>query len=394
MECPSGFIVFVIIFIVIAVIRAIANWSGEQGYHSNIQSAVDRGLSVRCKNDTVHTDDGQNLPVIEVSISGVIAVPRHNYPVAIRVWMTDITENESDPYAVFCTISDLTDEKGFYYFLEKTHVPYQLTEVDGMPVTGIPAFALVLPKKGQRKLRVVVVVTSQFNEDEAYAVGMTTIWHTQQTAGYLEFEQQTREQERQIALLALAVAAADGTVDKREVGVIRRFFTERLEGREDAEERRARITETLQDAMGGIKSGRRESSQMLVDLCQEITQHNDSAFSQSCYELCVEVAVADEVLHDDEQSALRFIASNLQLPSEFVREVHDRNVRLSHFHEGEDEKLIGMPSGLSREEKIAFLNEEYNKWRRRATHKDPKIAAEASLRLERITKLRRALTDE
>ncbi|MFQ5668662.1 MAG: hypothetical protein ACE5I7_19840 [Candidatus Binatia bacterium] len=52
-----------------------------------------------------------------------------------------------------------------------------------------------------------------------------------------------------------------------------------------------------------------------------------------------------------------------------------------------------MPAGLSHKEKLEFLNSEYRKWRTRVTHSDANVAAEASLRLERITKLRRELTD-
>ena len=107
----------------------------------------------------------------------------------------------------------------------------------------------------------------------------------------------------------------------------------------------------------------------------------------------LEVAAADDVMHENEKQSLQFIATQLQLPDDFVREVHDRNLRLHMYDEAEDEALIGMPHGLSHEEKIDYLNKEYTKWRSRATHKDPKITAEASLRLQRITKMRRQLTE-
>ena len=63
------------------------------------------------------------------------------------------------------------------------------------------------------------------------------------------------------------------------------------------------------------------------------------------------------------------------------------------YNEAGEASLLEMPPGLSHQEKIDFLNREYRKWRLRVTHKDPEVAADASLRLERITKMRRELTD-
>ena len=55
--------------------------------------------------------------------------------------------------------------------------------------------------------------------------------------------------------------------------------------------------------------------------------------------------------------------------------------------------LLDMPTGLSIEEQISFLNREYQKWRSRVTHKDANIRTEAEIRLKRITERRRELDE-
>ena len=392
MECAVAFVVF----FVIAIIWAFLTSGGQGGYTSNdeLQRAVDRGLTVHCTDNTFTDEEGRELPVVEVSISGLVAVPHANCPCALRVWITDVTGGEDEPYAVYCMIRDVADENGIFTIVENMTLPHELSEVQDMGVAGVPSFALVLPHKGQRQLRMHVALTSQWDEQKVYTYGSTTFWHTQETVGYMELEAHTREQERQISQLALSVAAVTGSVDKRNLAVIRRFFASRLEGEEDAQERRQTLTQQLQETMDAIKRGAKQPSELMIEICRDIAAGDqDDAFRHTCYELCVEVAAADEKIHQREEEALQFIAAQLNIPAEFAREAHDRNLRLHMYGEADGEAAIGMPTGLSHEEKIDFLNKEYTKWRGRATHKDPKVAAEASLRLERITKLRQQLTE-
>jgi len=394
----EAIVLIIVVWIVIAVIRA-AGRSAQQKHAASkllqhVQEARRKGIAVRCADDTFTPDSGgPSMPLKSISISGSIVVPKPNQHVRIKIALADITSSSEDAYPVFCMIPELCDEDGLFQFDQPTTIPYEFSEISDMVLGTIPLFALVCPAKGARRLRLSVVFVDAADPDRAFTFGTSTFSFVQDTLGYLEIQERTRARERQIASLALAISASDGHIDKRESAVIRRFFAERYARVDDTGERRAKVTEALKETLSRLKEVGESSSQVISELCVELAGDSDEAVAQTAYELCVQIVAADEVVDKREQRALSFIADQLELPEQYVREVHDRNLRMSMYDETEEEQLIGMPRDLSHEEKLEHLNAEYRRWRARVTHKDPEVAAEATLRLERITKLRRQLTD-
>ena len=392
------FVGLIVIWIVVSVIRAV--WTNASDVREanqlreHVRGVVEKGLTVHCSNGSFEPSvGGPSLAVARVSISGAIVVPHDNQPVQFRVRVADISEDSDDPHPIFCTIPELSDEDGIYVSDQVSEIPYQLSEVSEMPIAGIPLFALVGPRGGKRKIRISVAVTPNDEWEPVFSIGSTEFTYTAEGVGYLELKERTEALEQQIAALALAMAAADGHIDKRELNVIRRYFSERFAGMETADNRRQKVTSTLQATLRQIRSDNEKPGRIIARLCNELHTDGDPSVAQSAYELCVEIAGADQTVGRREQKALDYIAERLELPDEFVREAHDRRLRLTMYGETREQDLIDMPQGLSDDEKRAFLNSEYRKWRARATHKDKQIAAEASLRLERITKLRAQLSE-
>lgn len=388
----------IIVWIIIAVIRAAMRSSEQQqaatALRQHVEDAIREGVTVRCMDDEFTPESGgPSLPIKRVAISGSIVVPQANQHVRIVIRLADITASGDDAYPVFCMIPDLCDEDGLFHLEQSTTIPYQFSEVSEMVVGAIPLFAIVCPAKGARRLRLSIVVVDAASRDLVYTHGSSTFSFIQETLGYLEIQDRTRARERQIAALALAISASDGHIDKRELGVIRRFFAERYSDADDADERRAKITEALQETLTRLKEKQETPSEVISHLCAELASDGDETIVQTAYELCVQVVAADEAVDRREQRALSFVAERLNLPDRYVQEVHDRNLRLSMYDEAEEEQFIGMPTNLSHEEKLEYLNSEYRRWRARVTHKDPEVAAEAALRLERIAKVRRRITD-
>jgi len=390
--------VIIVAWIIIAVIRAVMR-SLQQGQaatalRQHVEDARRKGVTIRCTDDKFTPESGgPPLPFKRVAISGSIVVPQPNQHVRIVIGLADVTASEDNAYPVFCMIPDLCDEDGLFHLEQPTTIPYQFSEVSDMALGAIPLFALVCPVKGTRCLKLSVALVDAATGDRVYTHGSSTFSFVQETLGYLEIQERTRARERQIASLALAISASDGHIDKRESTVIRRFFAERYSQVDDTGERRAMITEALQDTLARLKEKKENPSEVISHLCAELADDGDETIAQTAYELCVQVVAADEAVDRREQRALSFVAERLNLPDRYVQEVHDRNLRMSMYDEAEEEQLIGIPADLSHEEKLEYLNSEYRRWRARVTHKDPEVAAEATLRLERITKLRRQLTD-
>ena len=385
-----GIIVF---FVVIAVIRGALENASHQRTIDRLADEVGKGLTIRCRPDTWQPEDSdERWSVIHVILSGTVVCPRPNYPACFRVRVLDVTDSNDDPMPVFCGVSELSDDDGVYAFDQECELPYEVSSIDKMDLASIPSFALVGPREGRRQLRVFVMITGAHNIENVLAAGEVTHQYTQEMVGYATRRENTEKFERQIAMLALTVSASDGHIDKRESKVIRRFFAEAYESRDDGEERKRDVTKVLQSTLKKLKSGDETPDEIIDRVCGDLHAADDGSASQAAYELCVDVVAADDSVEPVERETLNRIGSRLGLSREFVTEVEERAFRLSMFDEIEEEDALGIPRGLSPEDKIKHLDQEYRKWRRRVTHSDPSVASDASMRMERIAKLRSQLS--
>lgn len=375
------------------IIWAIVSWyQSQEGPNTSDVGPLDQGIRLRTLPDVFTADDGTSLPVALVLATGSFEVPRDGHPVVIQARIADITEGEKEMMPVLCSVPDLADEDGVYAVDELIDVPHQFASIEDYNICVLPLPELIAPRRGKRRLRVFVAVADSFDLDRAFAQSFVDMTYDQASLGYLEIGDYLRACEKHIASLALAVAASDGHLDHAEVGTIKNFFTARYEGQEDAEELKSGASNTLRTTLQRLQSDPASAGLLIDSACEQLASEHAFGMRQQAYELCVQVVASDGRIDPAEQTALVKVASRLQLPDEFVREAHDRFIRISMFDGASDEVVIGMPIDLSEEEKLDFLTSEYRKWRKRATHSDSEIVAEATERLERIARLRRRLT--
>jgi tellurite resistance protein len=341
-------------------------------------------------------DASPPMPVKQVSVSGTFQVPREGQMVMFRVWIGDVTESLEKAKQLRCFIPDITDAQGNYSFTQELSIPHQFLKVEMMPITSIPLFALRCPRQGIRRLRVSVAITPIDQTSPKYASGTKTFQYLQTEMGYVDLKERwvrTQALENQVAILALATSADDGHMGKDEAAVIREYFRSRFEDSDEGEERRERVNTTLKSTFQDFLARRKKPRKVIGAVCQKLVKNGDTDLLHEAYELCVRVVAADGDIHRREQQVLDYVAEKLRLPEGFVREVHDQNFRLNMFGQADEERSVGMPSGLTSDEKREFLNQEYRKWSRRQAHSDSAIAADASLRLSRIAALRAELDD-
>jgi hypothetical protein len=359
--------------------------------------AVNHGLSVHLTDDTFQVDDASPaMPVKQVLVSGTFQVPCGGQSVVIRVWIGDVTESSEKAKPLRCLIPDINDAHGNYSFSQTLSIPYQFSTVEMMPITTIPLFALRCPRQGIRRLKVSVAITPIDRTSPKYASGTKTFRYTQTEMGYVDLKERwvsTKALENQVAILALATSADDGHMGKDEAAVIREYFRSRFEDSDEGEERRESVNTTLKSTFQDFLARRKKPRKVIGAVCQKLVKNGDTDLLHEAYELCVRVVAADGDIHRREQQVLDYVAEKLRLPEGFVREVHDQNFRLNMFSQADEERSVGMPSGLTSDEKREFLNQEYRKWSRRQAHSDSAIAGDASLRLSRIAALRAELDD-
>lgn len=347
-------------------------------------------IRVKCTfKDISNSDDTQKLSVARVTVSANVMVAQNNQPVEWVVAVVDVTDGEDSPQPVICEIRECADENACYEFRQEAIVPYILSEVSDMPITKIPLFALRGPKRGRRSLKIIVNVIDRHKRSRCFATGSCVIKHTQTAVGYLEWKEHTQKQEECIATLALAMAAADGRVSKRETTIINKFFSDRYSRVQDSTERKKRTTKTLHDALSQLQRG--GSSKRLIDeYCVHLSSENDIDTIHEAYSLCAKVAKADDKLDAREENALSYIARKLTINKDFVKEIHDYEFSVMHYRHRPtttDEEVLQMPPDLSVNDKLSWLEKEYLNWQERQSHGNPEIAKEANDRIEVIMNL-------
>ncbi len=388
----AEFFVVIVVIVVLAVViygATLSDDSTTSTAHESLEDTYD-DIRVNCTfEDISDADDSPKLSVANVSVSAEIIVFQVDQSVEWVVNVVDVTDGENSPQSVICDISDCTDENDCFEFRQDAKVPYLVSQVSDMRLTGVPLFALRGPKRGRRRLKIMVSVVDSHNRSQCFSTGSCVIEHTQISVGYTEWKEHTRTQEACIATLALAMAAADGRVSKRETAIINKFFSDRYSHEQDSTERKQRATKSLHEALSQLQGG--SNSKLLIDEhCSSLNSENDIETIHEAYTLCAKVASADEQLDSREESALNYIAYKLTINKDFIKEVHDREFSIMHYkHRSSttDEQVLQMPADLSVEAKLSWLQNEYLNWRERQSHADAEIAKEANDRIDIIMKL-------
>jgi tellurite resistance protein len=391
----SSFVPCIVVLVIIVGLWVLGSLVGDRSGGAGAATGgrqSEQGLSVSVEPDTVLTDDGESFEIMRVLVSGTITVPHDGYQSMWHVWLSDITEDVNSPQPVICMIPDVADENGCFAIEERLRVPHACSELEGMEVATVPAFALVCPRRGTRRLRVSVTVTAATDPDRVWSAGSKTIEHHEPKVGYLEYERHSREQDERVARLAVAVALADGRFDKAEARVIRRHFFQRYAGETDEAQRKVSISRVMKETLRGLNEGGERVGRMIGRMAREMQDEDDLNDKRDAYELCVQIVGADGEVTHRELKSIDHIAGKLELPQAVVQEVHDRHLRVSMIREEAFDPL-SMPAELSKPEKLKWLAEEYRRWHPRQNHQDPDVRQEAESRIELIAKRRMKVRD-
>ena len=342
------------------------------------------------------SEDGSSLPITNVLISGSVFVPHDRFPVSLTVRLHDVTESAGvmdfeNFLGVHCGIHDLQDEMGGFFHEEHFEVPYESTSLSDAHVVAIPDFALTLARKGRRRLAAFVFISPGNQPDLTFTDGSVEFDFDNPNVGYLEWEDHLLEQEEHLVAIAVAASAVDGRLENAEIDSIKQFFGSRYDGRDDAAKWKKRASASLKANVSDLQANRTSPGTLLTAATTALREAAEPDAMRTAFEVAVRAVASDGVVNEKEESLLIMLAKALDLSTSAVKEIRDRNLRASMFGELEDEVVLGMPPGLDDDAKRKWLATEYSKWRGRVSHANAEIAAEANIRLERITKLRTKL---
>ncbi len=355
-------------------------------------SSSNNGFTATLQSESVRLSDGTPMNVLHVHISGQIVVPSDKHPCTIQVALWDVTDTDRR----YPVITPLQDHQGPNHQFQVEHditIPHQQSNIDSMQVCTIPLGFILAAKRGRRTIEVMVYIGPKGYPTNFYRRATVYFNYQEDSLGYTEVRDQAKNSEKAIAGLAVAFAAADGTIADVEIRSIMAFFTDRYTDSQEAQQISAAVDAEIRTVLDRLRSGKSDTLTEIAHHVDQLNAYASEPAKQAAYELCLMVVTVDEELATEEQSRLQELAQQLQLSSTFVKEVNDRYIRVTMYTESADASAVGMPAGLDREQQKTYLAEEYRKWRGRTTHKDAAIAAEAAIRLEKIAQLRAKLED-
>lgn len=365
----------------------------------SLQVSQPGAFEARVSRTTIEIDDTP-FPVFRVEVKGPISAPVANFPIQFVMHAFDVTDGDAKP--IFCALEwmqELTTPI-LEYRTDVSPLPYEHSIIsDWAAKAQIPLDMITLPRSGSRQLEFRVQVVSG-DPETRYVFGeiisgtvlvsatvRTTIAWTE--IGYEETGERRARVEELTLHLAMAVSAADGSMDRAEGAVIRSWLAKRIEGIED-EDTRSGEKRRLN---GLVTTAYRLAATDELDppaMCRELTEIADPAARYDALELCLHVAAADGRAEEVELKTIRQLGDWMGVSLERLRTMEQKILPVSmHVGQGDDDSLLGLKAAMSEGELRKHLNREYRKWNSLASHADPQKREQAQEMLSRIAAARR-----
>ncbi|NGP53584.1 TerB family tellurite resistance protein [Thioalkalivibrio sp. XN8] len=343
---------------------------------------------------------GNTAPIFEIEVRGPITAPYAGFEIQFVVHAMDITDGEAKP--IFCALDWMqeADTPLLEYRTEAAPLPYQHAIIsDWSRRAFVPIDMVSLPRSGTRRLEFHVDVVSA-NPEAKYFFGQrvsgvvlasATVRTSVEWAeiGYEEMRERRTRIEELTLDLAMAVSAADGSMDRAEGAVIRAWLGKRVEAIEDDEEKsreKRRLNGLVTAAYQKATAGELDMRAM----CSELTEISDPAGRYDALELCLHVAAADGRAEEAELNTIRQLGEWMRVSLDRLRGMEEKILPVSmHVGDADDDGLLGISGAMSPEEVRKHLNREYRKWNSLASHSDPSKREQAQEMLSRIAAARR-----
>jgi tellurite resistance protein len=351
-------------------------------------------LSLLCNPGTTVIEQTQ-FDTLEVSTVGIFSSTKGIASPRFTVTMFDTGGgNNSESGPVLCLLEDLqaADSAEFRFVL---NLEQELNAGSGSlePVRflTVPIDFLMFPYSGTRKVRITLVV-----EDLATRQRITEChcsWTTVVTRdGYIQHENKETLGLAESMKLAMCVAASDGSFGDNEVKAITTWGSKWVNSLPEARQDRRRnfLNSALRQATEKIREG---SLEALKTTClSELKRLDNDSLLFEAFETCLHIVKADGELHPEEAAHLDEIANHLGLDQGTVKLLRDRH--LLHLKvepimsESSADKMLGIHSGMPKEEIRKKLNAVFRKYQGLQNHDKPETRQKAAEWLEMVAAAR------
>jgi len=333
--------------------------------------------------------DNSTFDCFNVQICGTIEAPGDMHYTVVKISIKDVTDGNGNVLPVhsrvrkwqmgdspvFCYKSDLGRLSG-----SKTTLPEWVT------VAQVPLNWLLFPQAGTRDLQ---FSTSILSRESGYELACARCAFTYRSYafGYIELKENIRRAKTLAVALGFAVSAADNKLYCCEVELIKNWARANVGASQTSGKAERKLEKALDTTVAFFREGGKIDAHKI---CEEMVDIMPVAQRYDILDLCLRVVQAKGVAAAEELILLKKLASWLEVDTNRFHCMMEKILPVS-MHEVEDtEAILGVTSGMSKEEIRLYLNKEYRKWNARVINFDPEIQAQADYMLKFIAEARNA----
>lgn len=359
-------------------------------------------FTVQVKKGLPPKETGLKVDCYNVEMSGMISHPTDDQ-VKIILSIQDVTDNdnESDAGAPVVSAHEAFNEKGsrvlgverIYDSGPRHYFP------DWTLFVPVPVDFIVPPHKGKRKLKFLLCVAdTNTTMDRGGLSDTSRLQHvstdivnfTFKEPGYMDELINKEKVEDLTVKLGMCMAASDGTLDQKELNIIKTWaknVSNLLEG-DKAEERNKHFSKFLKSSATAAKTKK-------ISLSSLVKEFNNVASKTQKYtamQLLLDISSADGRLSKEEDAFINKIAKTTGINLNTFKEMKNKviaNVDNIDLSEKPSEESFGLTDDMDDVEKMKILRKEYTKWNGQTNHKDPKKKKRAKEMVKIIADLRK-----
>lgn len=335
---------------------------------------------------TIDEQQADLAEIFIVKIQGAIRCPDELLHTSIQIMIDDVTDTTTEPAPVHSSHRQWQKgERGvFCYTADLGKLPAGLTRLEKWTsVASIERGWLVLPRKGSRILRFSISVISE--KSRKMAGSACNVSYENADDGYIDMQERIEQAKILAVTVAFAVSAADGHMPNCELDVIKDWAQKNILAAASPEKIRWQLEKALNRTAQMLRAGNRIDC---IRVCDEIIRIAPSAMRYDIIELCLQVCRAKGTVTDAEISLMKNLAQWLQVDEERFRQLVEKLLPAEICQVKDDEIILGIKSGMTRDQKRRRLNEQYRKWSARVTNFDPRIRQQATYMLQFIAESR------
>ena len=398
----EGIIIWIVIVIGWALLKGVFS-AATGGSGDDSSSSVEANpFTIKVKKGLPPKDTGLTVDCYNVEMTGMISHPTEDQ-VKIILLIQDVTDNddENDAGTPVLSAHEAFAEKGsrvlgverVYESSSRTYFP------DWSLFVPVPVDFIVPPHKGKRRIKFLLCVADTATTVERGGLTDTSgLQHIStkildfnfKEPGYMD-ELVNRDKVEDLTIkLGMCMAAADGTLDQKELNIIKTWaknLTSLLED-DKAQERNAHFSKFLKSSAIAAKTNKISLSSLVKDF-------NDIASKTQKYtamQLLLDISGADGTLSKEEDVFINKIAKTTGINLSTFKEMKNKviaNVDNIDLSEKPSEESFGITEDMDDAEKMKVLRKEYTKWNGQTNHKDVKKKKRAKEMVKIIADLRK-----